>query len=163
VGNRTRVTVVKNKIAPPFRKVEFDILYNRGISREGELLDLGQRAGIVLKSGTWYSMKHPTDGEIRLGQGMERSRTFLMDNPDLAQVIDTTIRKFFAPAPEVDPDEEAEASEDQTAKEAAGGKAAGGDKAPAQKAAAPKAGAQKAEAKGGSAKNPAASAKASKA
>lgn len=99
VGNRTRVTVVKNKIAPPFRKVEFDILYNRGISREGELLDLGQRAGIVVKSGTWYSMKHPSDGEIRLGQGMERSRTFLMDNPDLAEVIDQAIRRFFAPAP----------------------------------------------------------------
>ncbi|MEZ6004286.1 MAG: recombinase RecA [Planctomycetota bacterium] len=96
VGNRTRVTVVKNKIAPPFRKVEFDILYNRGISREGELLELGQRAGVVLKSGTWFSMKHPKDGEIRLGQGLERSRNFLLDNPDLAQVIDDAIRAHFA-------------------------------------------------------------------
>ena len=102
VGNRTKVTVVKNKIAPPFRKVEFDILYNRGISKEGELLDLGVTAGVVLKSGTWFSMKHPTDGEIRLGQGMERSRTFLMDNPDLAQVIEDAIFSKFVPTPAPD-------------------------------------------------------------
>ncbi len=106
VGNRTRVTVVKNKIAPPFRKVEFDILFNKGISREGELLDLGQRSGTVQRSGTWYSMKHPTDGEIRLGQGMERSRNFLSDNPDLADVIEKDIRAFFAPKEEPMPDEE---------------------------------------------------------
>ncbi|MFT5199603.1 MAG: recombination protein RecA [Planctomycetota bacterium] len=109
VGNRTRVTVVKNKIAPPFRKVEFDILFNRGISREGELLDLGQRSGSVQRSGTWYSMQHPTDGEIRLGQGMERSRTFLMDNPDLADVIEKDIRTFFAVADDpMDNDDEPE-------------------------------------------------------
>ncbi len=100
VGNRTKVTVVKNKIAPPFRKVEFDILFNRGVSREGELLDLGLKAEIVLRSGTWYSMKHPTDGEIRLGQGMERSRQFLIDNPDLAAVIDDAVRIKFAPEPD---------------------------------------------------------------
>tara|TARA_R110002126_G_scaffold41590_10_gene120898 strand:- start:6476 stop:7765 length:1290 start_codon:yes stop_codon:yes gene_type:complete len=100
VGNRTKVTVVKNKVAPPFRKVEFDILYNRGISKEGELIDLGQQAGIVLKSGTWFSMKHPTDGEIRLGQGMERTRKFLIDNPDLAQTIEDVIRTTLAPPPE---------------------------------------------------------------
>jgi len=97
VGNRTKVTVVKNKVAPPFRKIEFDILFNRGVSKEGELLDLGMKAGSVLRSGTWYSMKHPTDGEIRLGQGMERSRQFLIDNPDLAAVIEQTIRAKFAP------------------------------------------------------------------
>jgi len=98
VGNRTKVTVVKNKVAPPFRKVEFDILYNRGISREGELIDLGLKAGVVLKSGTWYSMKHPEDGEIRLGQGLERTRRFLTDNPDLAQVIEEAIRTELAPS-----------------------------------------------------------------
>ncbi|QDV07313.1 Protein RecA [Planctomycetes bacterium Poly30] len=97
VGNRTKVTVVKNKVAPPFRKVEFDILYNRGISKEGELLDLGMKVGIVLRSGTWYSMKHPTDGEIRLGQGMERSRQFLMDNPDLAVLIEEEIFRKLSP------------------------------------------------------------------
>ncbi|MEC7233151.1 MAG: DNA recombination/repair protein RecA, partial [Planctomycetota bacterium] len=98
VGNRTKVTVVKNKIAPPFRKVEFDILFNRGVSKEGELLDLGMKAGVVLRSGTWYSMKHPSDGEIRLGQGMERSRQFLIDNPDLAGVIEDAVRAKYAPA-----------------------------------------------------------------
>ena len=103
VGNRTKVTVVKNKVAPPFRKVEFDILYNQGISRHGELVDLGLKAGIVLKSGTWYSMKHPTDGEIRLGQGLERSRAFLVDNPDLAEVIEAGLREALAPKPESPP------------------------------------------------------------
>jgi len=101
VGNRTKVTVVKNKIAPPFRKVEFDILYNKGISREGELIDLGLTNDIVLKSGTWYSLKHPTDGEIRLGQGLERSRQFLIDNPDLADIIDKGVRAKNAPPVEV--------------------------------------------------------------
>ncbi|MFN0245080.1 MAG: recombinase RecA [Planctomycetota bacterium] len=92
VGNRTKVTVVKNKIAPPFRKVEFDILFNHGISKEGELLELGQTAGVILKSGTWFSMKHPTQGEVRLGQGLEKARAFLVDNPDLAREIDSVIR-----------------------------------------------------------------------
>ena len=100
VGNRTKVTVVKNKIAPPFRKVEFDILFNRGISKEGELVDMGQQVGIVVKSGTWYSMKHPTDGEIRLGQGMERTRQFLIDNPDIADVIEEAVRVELAPKPD---------------------------------------------------------------
>jgi recombination protein RecA len=92
VGNRTKVTVVKNKIAPPFRKVEFDILFNRGISREGELLDQGMEKKIVIRSGTWYSLKHPEEGEIRLGQGQERARRFLIDNPDLADALDGWIR-----------------------------------------------------------------------
>jgi recombination protein RecA len=87
VGNRTKVTVVKNKIAPPFRKVEFDILYARGISKEGDLLDLGLVYKVVLKSGTWFSFKHPKDGEIRLGQGRERARDFLVDNPDLGEEL----------------------------------------------------------------------------
>ena len=112
VGNQTRVKVVKNKVAPPFRKVEFDIVYNRGVSKEGELLDLGMQADVVLRSGTWYSMKHPTDGEIRIGQGMERSRQFLIDNPDLAVVIEDAIRAKFAPAPEpVGDDAEAKTAE----------------------------------------------------
>jgi recombination protein RecA len=101
VGNRTKVTVVKNKVAPPFRKVEFDILFNKGISREGELIDLGLTNDIVLKSGTWYSLKHPTDGEIRLGQGLERSRNFLADNPDLAEVIEKGVREKNAPPVQV--------------------------------------------------------------
>jgi recombination protein RecA len=97
VGNRTKVTVVKNKIAPPFRKVEFDILFNHGISREGELLELGLVQSTVVKSGTWYSLKHPTQGEVRLGQGLERARAFLVDNPDLARELDTTLRGKLDP------------------------------------------------------------------
>ena len=97
VGNRTKCTVVKNKIAPPFRKVEFDILFNRGISREGDLLDQGLQHGIVLKSGTWFSMKHPEQGEIRLGQGRERARTLLQDNLELANDLERAIRDKMAP------------------------------------------------------------------
>jgi recombination protein RecA len=100
VGNRTKVTVVKNKVAPPFRKVEFDIIYAQGISHEGELLEMGQTAGLVIKSGTWYSMKHDTEGEVRLGQGLERSRRFLSDNPDLATDLEARIRATLAPAKE---------------------------------------------------------------
>jgi recombination protein RecA len=98
VGNRTKCTVVKNKIAPPFRKVEFDILYDRGISFEGDLLDLGLQHGIVLKSGTWFSMKHPKEGEIRLGQGRERARNLLTDNRELARDLDLAIREKLRPA-----------------------------------------------------------------
>jgi recombination protein RecA len=97
IGNRTKVTVVKNKVAPPFRKAEFDILFAQGISREGELLEIGTTTGAILKSGTWFSMKHPTDGEIRLGQGLERARRFLLDNRDLATELERAIRASFVP------------------------------------------------------------------
>jgi recombination protein RecA len=80
VGNRTRVKVVKNKVAPPFRQAEFDILYNQGISREGDLLDLGADAGIVEKSGAWFSY----EGE-RIGQGRENARRFLQENPAVCE------------------------------------------------------------------------------
>jgi recombination protein RecA len=80
VGNRTRVKVVKNKVAPPFRQAEFDILYNRGISKEGDLLDLGSECGIVEKSGAWYSY----EGE-RIGQGRENARRFLIENPEVCE------------------------------------------------------------------------------
>ena len=103
VGNRTKVTVVKNKIAPPFRKVEFDILYNIGISREGDLIDLGITHQMVVKSGTWFSLKHPTEGEVRLGQGRERARQFLADNPDLANELEAAIHAKAAPKPETAP------------------------------------------------------------
>ena len=78
VGNRTRVKVVKNKVAPPFRQAEFDIIYNQGISTEGDLLDLGVDCGIVEKSGSWYSYN-----DERIGQGRENARTFLKENPDV--------------------------------------------------------------------------------
>ncbi len=116
VGNRTKVTVVKNKIAPPFRKCEFDILFARGISREGELLEIGTQEGVIIKSGTWYSMKHPTDGEIRLGQGLERARQFLIDNPDLTTQIEATVKEKYVPraadaegSGEADPDADSDA------------------------------------------------------
>ena len=98
VGNRTKVTVVKNKIAPPFRKCEFDILYNRGISKEGEMLEIGLENGVILKSGTWYSLKHPKDGEVRIGQGLEKARQFLIDNPDLSAMIESTIKTKADPS-----------------------------------------------------------------
>src|SRR6185295_4798222 len=91
VGCRTKVTVVKNKIAPPFRKCEFDILFAQGISREGDLLDLGVENGAVLKSGTWLSFKHPKEGELRLGQGRERARAFLLDNPDVTEELQRAV------------------------------------------------------------------------
>ncbi|SNU00643.1 recombination protein RecA [Ruaniaceae bacterium KH17] len=86
VGNRTRVKVVKNKMAPPFKQAEFDIIYGQGISREGGLLDLGVEHGIVRKSGAWYTY----EGD-QLGQGKENSRSFLKDNPDLANEIEGKI------------------------------------------------------------------------
>jgi recombination protein RecA len=87
VGNRTRVKVVKNKIAPPFREAEFDILYGHGISFEGDVLDLADKAGIVEKSGSWYSY-----GGERLGQGRDNSRQTLIDNPELLATIENRIR-----------------------------------------------------------------------
>ncbi|MBO3724522.1 recombinase RecA [Actinomyces bowdenii] len=86
VGNRTRVKIVKNKMAPPFKQAEFDILYGQGISREGSLLDLGVDNGVVRKSGAWF-----TYGEDQLGQGKENARTFLKDNPQLAGEIEEKI------------------------------------------------------------------------
>jgi recombination protein RecA len=87
IGNRTKLRVVKNKVAPPFRIAEFDILYGEGISREGDLIDLGVAHNIVDKAGSWFSY-----GELRLGQGRENARTFLKDNPDLAKEIDRKLR-----------------------------------------------------------------------
>jgi recombination protein RecA len=87
VGNQTRVKVVKNKVAPPFKQVEFDIMYGEGISKVGELVDLGVTAGVVEKSGSWFSY----DGE-RIGQGRENAKTFLRQNPDMANAIEQTIR-----------------------------------------------------------------------
>ena len=87
VGNATRVKVVKNKVAPPFRQVEFDIMYGEGISKTGELIDLGVKAGVVEKSGSWFSF-----GDQRIGQGRENAKTFLRENPDVALTIEDKIR-----------------------------------------------------------------------
>ena len=88
VGNRTRVKVVKNKMAPPFKQAEFDIVYGQGISREGGIIDMGVDAGVVRKSGSWYTY----EGD-QLGQGKEKSRQFLKDNPEIAEEIQTKVMK----------------------------------------------------------------------
>jgi recombination protein RecA len=91
VGNRTRVKVVKNKVAPPFRQCEFDILYGEGISREGDLIDLGLEAGIIEKAGTWYSF-----GPDRIGQGRENAKLFLKENPKLTDQLEASVREKVA-------------------------------------------------------------------
>ena len=114
VGSRTRAKVVKNKVAPPFQRAEFDILFDRGISAEGDLLDLGVEIGIVEKSGAWFSY-----GEVRLGQGREAAREFLEQNADLADEIRTRIleAKGVLDAAET-PVEDAAEADDDTEKEA---------------------------------------------
>jgi recombination protein RecA len=88
VGNQTRVKVVKNKVAPPFKQVEFDIMYGEGVSKVGELIDLGVKAGVVEKSGAWFS-----HDSTRLGQGRENAKTFLKANPEIAARIELAIRE----------------------------------------------------------------------
>ncbi len=90
IGNRTRAKVVKNKMAPPFREAEFDIMYGEGISLIGELIDLGVKLDLVQKSGSWYSM-----GETRIGQGRDSAKQYLRDNPEIAAKLETDIRRDF--------------------------------------------------------------------
>src|SRR4028119_2083790 len=97
VGNRTRVKVVKNKVAPPFKQAEFDILYGQGISREGGLIDMGVEQGFVRKSGAWYTY----DGD-QLGQGKENARAFMRDNPDVANEIEKRIKEKLGVGAKVD-------------------------------------------------------------
>jgi recombination protein RecA len=88
VGNQTRVKVVKNKMAPPFRMVEFDIMYGEGVSKSGELIDLGVQAGVIEKSGAWFSY-----GGQRIGQGRENAKQFLKEHPDVAETVEASIRQ----------------------------------------------------------------------
>jgi recombination protein RecA len=97
VGNRTRVKVVKNKVAPPFKQAEFDILYGQGISREGSLIDLGVEVGIIRKAGAWFT--YDTD---QLGQGRENARNYLRANPDLANELEKKIKELMNIGPQVD-------------------------------------------------------------
>jgi len=92
LGNETRVKVVKNKVAPPFKQVQFDIMYGAGISREGEIIDLGVKLDLVEKSGAWYSYKSE-----KIGQGKDNARQFLKDNPEIAEEIETKIRAELLP------------------------------------------------------------------
>jgi recombination protein RecA len=95
IGNQTRVKVVKNKVAPPFREAEFEILYGAGISRNGEIIDIGVAQGFVEKSGSWFSYS----GE-RIGQGKENARTFLDQHPEIAREIEGRIREKLLPGTE---------------------------------------------------------------
>ena len=90
IGNRTRVKVVKNKVAPPFKLSEFDIMYGKGISKEGDILDLASEHDIVNKSGSWYSY-----AEQRIGQGRENAKKYLIDNPKICKEIEIKIRKQY--------------------------------------------------------------------
>ncbi|HWC83680.1 MAG TPA: recombinase RecA [Pseudonocardiaceae bacterium] len=100
VGNRTRVKVVKNKVAPPFKQAEFDMIYGHGISKEGSLIDVGVEQGFVRKSGAWYTY----DGD-QLGQGKENARKFLTENPDVAGEIEKRIKEKLGVGPKLDADE----------------------------------------------------------
>jgi recombination protein RecA len=101
VGSRTRVKVVKNKMAPPFRQAEFDILYGEGISREGSLIDMGVEHGFIRKAGAWYTY----EGD-QLGQGKENARQYLKDNPDLADEIEKKIKEKLGVGARIDLPEE---------------------------------------------------------
>jgi recombination protein RecA len=127
VGNRTRVKVVKNKVAPPFKQAEFDILYGQGISREGGLIDMGVENGFIRKSGAWYTY----EGD-QLGQGKENSRNFLRDNPDLANEIEKKIKEKLGIG--VQPEE---LTGEPGADAAGGGSTAGGAAAAPKSASAP--------------------------
>ncbi len=113
VGNRVRVKVVKNKIAPPFKEAEFDIMFGKGISREGDILDLAANTGIVNKSGSWYAYNG-----VKMGQGRENSKTFLTENPDVMNEIEQKVRAFYklgeyAEVPEAPEAEEEPEAEDK--------------------------------------------------
>jgi recombination protein RecA len=95
IGNQTRVKVVKNKVAPPFRVAEFEILYDKGISREGEIIDLGIKHNIIAKSGAWYSY----NGD-RVGQGRDNARDFLVQNPEIAREIEGKLRAILMTKPD---------------------------------------------------------------
>jgi recombination protein RecA len=103
LGNETRVKVVKNKLAPPFRKAEFEILYGEGISRLGELIDLGVEHELVKKAGAWYSY-----GSDRIGQGKENAKAYLKENPQVAEELDGLLRGKLLPTVGAQPESEAE-------------------------------------------------------
>ena len=105
IGNRVRVKVVKNKVAPPFKQAEFDIMYGKGISKEGNILDVAVQADIINKAGSWYSY-----GEEKLGQGRENAKNFLVENPEILTEVEKKVRQFYELIPA---DEEAEVKEEK--------------------------------------------------
>ncbi|MFI8710738.1 recombinase RecA [Brevibacillus brevis] len=108
LGSKTKIKVVKNKVAPPFKVAEVDIMYGEGISREGSILDIGSEIDVVQKSGAWYSFN-----EERLGQGRENSKVFLKENPHIASQIETKVREYFSLNPSSVPEAEAEHDPEQ--------------------------------------------------
>lgn len=108
IGNRTKVKVVKNKVAPPFKQVEFDIMYGKGISKEGNLVDIGAQIGVINKSGSWYSY-----AEHRIGQGREVAKQYLAENPDIAREIENKIREEYNLNPSDEEIVETPAQEDE--------------------------------------------------
>jgi recombination protein RecA len=125
IGNQTRIKVVKNKLAPPFKQVVTEILYGEGISREGELIEMGMEAKLVERAGAWYSM-----GEERIGQGKENARQYLKDNPVLAEQLEAELRKRLVPveAAPVAVDGDADDESDEAVKTGKAGKAAKAEK-----------------------------------
>ena len=110
VGNRTRVKIVKNKVAPPFKEAEFDIMFGKGISKEGDILDLAADCGIIVKSGAWYAY----NGD-KIGQGRENAKTYLRENPLVCEEVEAKVREKFqldATAEETDAEGEPEVLED---------------------------------------------------
>ena len=103
VGNRARVKVVKNKVAPPFKEAEFDIMFGKGISKEGDILDLAANSGIVIKSGSWYAY-----GGEKIGQGRENAKKYFMEHPDIMEEIDAKVREFY-----INPSDEEETNKDE--------------------------------------------------
>jgi recombination protein RecA len=114
IGNETRVKVVKNKLAPPFKQAEFEILYGEGASRPGEIVDLGVKIGLIEKSGAWYSC-----GGARIGQGKDNARAWLKENPELARDLEDKIRAHFLTRPDAVPAVEAGGAGDDEAGSAA--------------------------------------------
>lgn len=111
VGNRTRVKVVKNKVAPPFREAEFDIMFGKGISTEGDLIDLASNVGIIQKSGAWFSY----NGE-KIGQGRENAKQYLINNPDIRNEVDEKVRAHYGIGDNPDSDKEETATEESKTK-----------------------------------------------
>ena len=107
IGSRTRVKVVKNKVAPPFKQAEFDIMYGQGISKEGCILDLAVDYDIIRKSGTWFSY-----GEDRIGQGKMNAADFLKEHPDMRDEIEEKIREILVKKPDLQPDDDEEEIKD---------------------------------------------------
>ena len=133
IGNRTKCTVVKNKVAPPFRRAEFDILFDQGISTEGDIIDLGLQYGLISKSGAWFSYNHPDKGEIRLGQGREAVRTLLRENQEMCAELDGFIRELMNPV-KIPESQEESTPEKETASKVAEAGATKKKRSPAKKA-----------------------------